>query len=509
MKHCVCLGLTVVLALATGTSALSRYKPFTNCDDERIVHRFTVIDYIWPSDTAREHALEKEDYIPHNNIISGMKTYDNKVYVTVPRWRRGVPSTLNKVIVRNGTSMLQPFPSWKMQKIGDCRALQFVQSMEIDPNTGWMWIIDTGRINFFAADGTATKNVCPAKIVIYDINKMEEVTRHEFPNHVADRNVTFLNDIVVMYSGSRPRYAFISDTFAFRMVVYDMIRNTSHFFSHPSMLPEPGNGNITIMGETLSLSAGINGIAMSSDMKFIYFGSISGYSVYQIPSRVARNPHGNFARYVRKVGVKPSQGEGMTYSRSNHLYFSDLTSNSINRWDIDQDRKIQRKSFQRVAMKSVSEVLSSNTCMNFVDTLTFDTEGYLWFTVNKLHKYILTSMDFTGSSGPNVLIWKVYVGEVGYLDRRRTIKLAPCGRRCGPNERCDVGTNRCVCNHGYMRYNRKTCQLPCDGRCGSFPHSHCDHSTNRCTCDPRCTGTPYGGARAGCICEQRGSGRYY
>ncbi|XP_060086131.1 protein yellow-like [Ylistrum balloti] len=392
-----------------------------NCNDERIKHVFTKIDYLWPNSTARELALGNEHYIPHNNIISGMKTYRNDVYVTVPRWRRGVPSTLNKIVARNGTSILQPFPSWEMQKIGDCRALQYVQSMEIDPNTGWMWIIDTGRINFFAADGTAAQNLCPAKIVIYDINKMAEITRHEFPNHVADRNITFLNDIVVMYTGSRPRYAFISDTLAFRMVVYDRIRNRSHFFSHPSMLPEPGNGNITILGETLPVSAGINGMALSSDMRYIYFGPLSGYSLYQVSSSVARKPYGNFARSVRKVGDKPSQSEGMVYSRSNILYFSVLGLNAIYQWDIGRDKKMQLRSAKTVRMKSISKILSSNTCMNFIDNLTFDLEGYLWFTVNKLHKYLLNTMDFTGYDGPNVMIWKVYIGDLGYLGRRRNV----------------------------------------------------------------------------------------
>ncbi|XP_033761259.1 protein yellow-like [Pecten maximus] len=422
--------MSIALVITTATLGVAGGRPRPRCKDERIMHSFETIDYVWTNDTARHKALENEDYIPHNNIISGIKTYKNNVYVTVPRWRRGVPSTLNRVVVRKGISVLQPFPSWEAQKIGDCRFLQCVQSMEIDPNTGWMWIIDTGRINFFAADGTPTQNICPAKIVIYDINKMTEITRHVFPNSVANRNITFLNDIVVMYRGSSPRYAFISDTLAFRMVVYDRIRNRSHFFSHPSMLPEPGRGNITILGETLTLSAGINGIALSADMNYIYFGSLSGHSVYQVSSRIARNPRGNFARFVRKVGDKPSQAEGMVYSRQNRLYFSGLELNSIYRWDIDRDRKNQRKSFRRVMMKSVSKILSSDTCMNFVDILTFDTDGYLWFTVNKLHKYLLQSMDFTGSSGPNVLIWKVYVGEIGYLDRRRNIESAQYRRPC-------------------------------------------------------------------------------
>ncbi len=47
---------------------------------------------------------------------------------------------------------------------GNCDALQFVQSMELDPKTKWMWIIDTGRLNVF----TEPVNKCPAKLVIWD-----------------------------------------------------------------------------------------------------------------------------------------------------------------------------------------------------------------------------------------------------------------------------------------------------------------------------------------------------
>ncbi|XP_069111230.1 protein yellow-like [Argopecten irradians] len=423
MEYFKQLLLTIVLVLLERTLATPRDLPHSNCNNKRIVNSFTTIDYVWTNWTERQVAIGNEEYIPENNIISGLKIFEGDAYVTVPRWRRGVPSTLNKVVKIKGKSVLQPFPSWEMQKIGNCHALQYVHSMEIDPNTGWMWIIDTGRINFFAADGTPTQSLCPAKIVIYDMKKMKEVTRHVFPNYVANRNVTFLNDIVVMYRRSRARYAVISDAFAYRMVVYDLLRNRSHYFSHPSMLPEPGNGNITILGETLSVSAGINGLALSADMMYVYYGPVSGYSLYQVPSRVVRQPRGRFARYVRKVGNKPSQAAGMAYSRSNHLYFPALELNSIFRWDINRDRKSQRKSVTNVMMKSVSPILRSDTCMNFVDILTFDTEGYLWFTVNKLHKYVLKSMDFTGSDGPNVLIWKIYVGELGYLDRRRNVKL--------------------------------------------------------------------------------------
>ena len=49
----------------------------------------------------------------------------------------------------------------------NCDSLQFVQSMEIDPASGYMWIIDGGRREWLTPDPI---NACPGKIVILDLN---------------------------------------------------------------------------------------------------------------------------------------------------------------------------------------------------------------------------------------------------------------------------------------------------------------------------------------------------
>ena len=48
----------------------------------------------------------------------------------------------------------------------DCNAIQFSQSMEIDPSTGYMWVIDTGRREILTPEPV---NACPAKIFIFDL----------------------------------------------------------------------------------------------------------------------------------------------------------------------------------------------------------------------------------------------------------------------------------------------------------------------------------------------------
>lgn len=41
---------------------------------------------------------------------------------------------------------IEPFPSWEMNEIGNCSALQFVQGIAVDTD-GIMWVIDSGRID--------------------------------------------------------------------------------------------------------------------------------------------------------------------------------------------------------------------------------------------------------------------------------------------------------------------------------------------------------------------------
>ncbi len=42
-----------------------------------------------------EYIEDYEDYIMENNVLGNVRNYKNDFYVCVPRWRNGVPATLN------------------------------------------------------------------------------------------------------------------------------------------------------------------------------------------------------------------------------------------------------------------------------------------------------------------------------------------------------------------------------------------------------------------------------
>jgi len=78
--------------------------------------------------------------------------------------------------------------------------------MEVDPNTGYMWIIDTGRRDTFT---DAPVNACPAKLVVYDVRNGLEVRQHVFADDVLAREGNYVNDVVVAADGL---WAYMSDT---------------------------------------------------------------------------------------------------------------------------------------------------------------------------------------------------------------------------------------------------------------------------------------------------------
>lgn len=65
----------------------------------------------------------QQEYVVENNALAGVKSYKGEFYVSIPRWRHGVPATLAKV-VPGATPALTPYPSCQWQTIGDPSALQ-------------------------------------------------------------------------------------------------------------------------------------------------------------------------------------------------------------------------------------------------------------------------------------------------------------------------------------------------------------------------------------------------
>lgn len=156
---------------------------------------FASLNYTWDSTHLYSEYVKSNKFIVENNLLAGINVDRNSnIYVSVPRWKSGVPATLNKLVWQDGNYLLEPFPSWDMQREGVEGDLQNVQSMTIDENDV-MWVIDVGRRNFFETDMDPIDG--PAGILKIDLKTNLIIDTYTFDDDVVSYNNSFLNDIVV------------------------------------------------------------------------------------------------------------------------------------------------------------------------------------------------------------------------------------------------------------------------------------------------------------------------
>ncbi|CAG5126281.1 unnamed protein product [Candidula unifasciata] len=382
--------------------------------DAQLVYEWTSLEFDWPSEKHRNESLGNGTYVPNRNMVAGIKVYKDSVFVTIPRWfwTSGHPVTLAKVVTVRGEEKLSAYPTWAAQIQGDCNALQYVQGMEIDPNTGLMYVIDTGRVG-------DKLNLCPAKLVVFDLNTNSQHKKYELPTIVASYTSNFMNDIVLDYVGGKARFAYISDANDAHLIVVDLTTGKSWKIQHESMGIESKHAEmVTINNITYTISVALDGLAMSPDFKYLYYCSLAGFNLYQIPTSSLRTGKTDG---IRLIGSKVSQSGGIGYG-SKFLYYGALGLNAVYYWDSDKDMADQNVGMDKVTLATEKLLVRNDSTMQWPDTFGFDTRGWIWFVSNRLQVFREAKGLPQDGNDAYMRVWKVYVNETGYLyqSARRT-----------------------------------------------------------------------------------------
>lgn len=228
------------------------------------IFEWKTIDVQWETDEEQKSAVEHFEYIATNNYLATVKFWKDKMYLTIPRWKDGVPVTLgvtSATPVKNETApKLKPFPDDDMQKLDNCYAFQLVNSIEIDPK-GRMWVLDNGRphtLRKFQVD-------CPARLVILDLENNNKILRiYEFPDNVARHDTSYLNDIVLDHEDGGMAYISDNDQKDPGIIVYTLKNNTSWKVRHDSMKAKSEAVSFIVGQRHVILRSHIKGIALSS-----------------------------------------------------------------------------------------------------------------------------------------------------------------------------------------------------------------------------------------------------
>lgn len=350
------------------------------------VYQWNYINYTWPSIQSYSIALKRNDYIPANNALVGIKYYKDKMYLALPRIRKGTPVTLAQMSTNSSdktNQLLTPFPNWEMNVQKDCSTLQNVYSMEID-RRGIMWVLDGFRINNF------TK--CLPKLVLLDLNKKGKVVQsYEFPSDICSKDGGFLNDIVIDESDGG--YAYISESSPKDpgIIIYSRLRNRAWKIRDSSMFAELEAADFEVDGLKTKSLLPVDGIALApqptlrNEDRYIFYNALTGFSLYALSSKILKDEElcqgDSWRRAIKYVGKKPSQGDGFAMDNKGNIYYGLLPSYGIATWNIHTPF-------------SAANVLDKNRKeLIWPDSFCFDLKGHLYVLANGIHKYHDPSYD--------------------------------------------------------------------------------------------------------------------
>ena len=374
---------------------------------------FVTVDYLWGENRSRSLYEESGQFLPANNAITGIKvSKSGDIFVTVPRWMTGVPSSLNKLVTNpNGPGyVLDPWPSWGFNAIGT-GVLQYAQSMLIDSQNR-MWIPEVGRTNFYDAN-PALATSGPAGVLLVDASTGQLLAApYYFPDDVVPYNNSFVNDIVL---DEATGYAYFTNTYADGgIIVYDSVRRQSHMFVAECTQRNASydfcvNGNC--YGTDGVGSSPSDGIALSTDGAVLYFSPVQGNGLYAINTSFLQNfdmTNAQFQENVEFLGFKTGCSDGMLIIKD-RLYYGNIQDSSLGELDnlasyYEQSKTTDVEGTQVLDPSDSSDSYSSVSTLNWIDTfaIDFNNSDAFYFSTNKLNLFVSpNAMDFTGQSGSN------------------------------------------------------------------------------------------------------------
>lgn len=365
--------------------------------DYEILFHWSHLEWIFEDEAKKKDFYDNEYW--KNAMAAGFKTdRDGNFYLSVPRWEPGIPATVNKIKVVDGKAMLEAYPSWGMNEIGNPDALQSVLGWEID-ELNRAWFLDQGHIQGAPCIDGAQKLVC------WDLTENKLVESIKIPDEIASYEASFLNDVMVDNANG---FVYIADSGIFTdplqggLIVYNMktkkLRRILH--QHESTQDVPDYW-FEIAGKKVwrdnPMRTGADGIALSADRKTLYWCALTARNLYAIDTAIIQDfstPHADIEAAVMNLGDKGTNTDGMSADNRGLIYYTMLEDQGIGIYDPD------KKSY---------ETFISDERMVWVDGMTFDNKGYLIFNNNRLHELFGGDLDWDDEY--NLIIWKAYLGE--------------------------------------------------------------------------------------------------
>lgn len=350
------------------------------------------LDYAFNSSESRLNARMNREYIPENNLPVGIEIWKNKLFVSVPRWRPGIPSTLNYINldeVRSKSPLLTPYPDWESNELGKCKTgLSTVYRIKAD-ECNRLWVLDTGT---FGIESTK-KNLCPYAINVFDLETNKRIRRFEIPNELIKEDTFIANIAVDVGKSCEDTFAYMSDELAYGLISYSWEKNAAWRFRHGFFFPDPLNGNFTIDGLSFNWDEeGIFGLSLTprygNEERFLYFSALASDREFAVSTNVLRNSSkvGNSYNDFVAIGTRgpKSHTTAQVFAQNGVQLFNLIDRNGIGCWNFYLPHKPEY----------IPLIDKDDTGLIFPADIKIDENNNVWVISDQMSSFLIASLDF-------------------------------------------------------------------------------------------------------------------
>ncbi|XP_055610391.1 protein yellow [Uranotaenia lowii] len=298
------------------------------------------LDFVFPNQRMKQQALASGDYVPTNGLPVGIEHWENKLFVSVPRWKDGIPSTLNYIDMSqtpSGSPALIPYPDWSSNVAGDCQnGLSTVYRIKAD-KCGRLWVLDTGTVGI----GNTTQQLCPYALNIFDLKTNRRLRRYELRPEDTNPNTFIANIAIDMGRSCEDTFAYMSDELGYGLIAYSFEKNKSWRFAHSFFFPDPLRGDFNVAGLNFQWGEeGIFGMSLSplqaDGYRTMYFSPLASHREFMVSTKTLRDEERveesfHDFQYLKERGPN-SHTTSRVMSESGLQLFNLIDQNAVGCW---------------------------------------------------------------------------------------------------------------------------------------------------------------------------------
>uniref|UniRef100_A0A240PN96 Yellow protein n=1 Tax=Anopheles epiroticus TaxID=199890 RepID=A0A240PN96_9DIPT len=356
-------------------------------------------------------ATENETFQAYNNIPMGATHHKNRLFITIPRRRPGVPATLNvidltKVPRGERSPPLTAYPNYRINELQplyepDLRRLISVYRTSVDACER-LWFVDTGMLEY----PNNRVQVQRPQLWIIDLQRDQLVRRYTIPASIVREGVGMASVTVdVEPTDCDGAFAYIPDLTANAIHVYSLRDNDMWSFNHSSFAHDPSRAAFSVAGQRFEWDDGVFSLALGQNdtvagSKLVYYHPMVSTTEFGTFTNVLQSKRIALSGYYDGLFEMLGERGANTQSTMHHydprtgvLFYAEVNRNSIGCWNTRQ----------LFAADNHAVVHLDNRELIYPTDLTSDSEGVLWVLTNNLPVWIYSRLN---ESDYNYRLWR-------------------------------------------------------------------------------------------------------